>query len=1550
MNPEQLRVRRYTGISKRGRLHLILSRFGIVALLTVMSFVLSSSTSGFHLVAPYPPSEFATGASWDISTHRTAAPGSDNWPTTWADDGHLYTSWGDGGGFGGTNTDGRVSLGFGRLEGAPDNYQTFNVWGGKNPENPAQFEGKSYGLLSVDGVFYSWIMVEGGYYRQAQIAWSTDHGVTFSSGFTFAEADAAFSVPTFLNFGQDYRGARDSYVYVYSGLPLNGCTNRCIGNDVDLARVPRDQIINRPSYEFFQGLDSSGNPIWATDVTQRQPVFTDPNGAGTRLGVVYDPGIQRYIMTIAHDNAGGLGIFDAPEPWGPWSTIAYYDDWLGFGYSPSYHVAPAKWMSLDGTDFTLVWSSQDQWNSIRGHFSTREAHPDQPYPFSPVITGIEWAPASTIVREASGSDNWPMTWADDDSLYTTFGDGWGFDPKVPSKLSLGLARVDGSATGFTGVNIRSSTGEQTGDGRTGKKASGILMVDGVLYMWVRNANNDGEQCQLAWSSDHAQTWTWSSWKFGEFGYCALLNFGKNYLGARDNYVYMYSPNTPHAYNETDEVVLTRVDKTRITDRSAYEFFQGLDGNGDPLWSVDIAQRGAALTLPGQANRLDVTYNAPLGRYLMTMRSRGRDGGLNQFSIYDAPEPWGPWTTVYYTQTWEGGSLSSTNGGWGEIAHIPSKWISTDGTTFYLVFAGDDSFSVRKATLTADPLANDPLTGGTSRANVVGGQFEPEGWRSLTNSDQLHYALPDDLLEGSIEFEAKGFKLGTGEARQHVWGLYDVFRDEYHVKESSCDCNGFTLRIYHGPFGSHATGETRFRVHGSAYQKAQSDTAPLTWDENTWYRFKITWTQTRATWERDGEVKGTLNYPDMNKPFVHLYLNNDNHAGLLGVSGVIFRNVVIRGTASSSGSIDSTLPSVPTGLSATAASESQIDLTWAPAGDPESGIASYNIYRDGTKVGTSGGNSFSDTGLLENTLYSYEVSAVNGVDLEGSRSGVASGTTLADTTPPAIVSVTAGGSPDTVKVVFSEAVEQTSAENAANYIIDNSVTVSAVSLGPDLVTVTVTTSTLSEGITYTLTVSNVRDRAATPNAIAAGSAATFNYFAALVITNLVVANGAAYEWDTLAVGTALYIDRAFIFTSVPAAYAGLAYLRAANDDKNRTENPFITFDVNQDVTVYLALDARASTVPSWMIGWTDVGDTIGTDDVDHSVYSKSFAAGAVSLGGNDGTSTGAVSMYNVLVEGGGGSLVTNTAPIAMNGSVTTSEGTSVGITLQATDIDGDPLIFGTVSGPSNGGLSGTADGDSQVTYTPNGGFTGSDSFAFKANDGTLDSNTATITINVSVTSQPRVTITNLTVASGKSYLRDVLDVGKKPYIDRTFTFTTVPTAYVGLDYLRTANDDKFGTQNPFVTFDVGQAATVYLALDVRVATLPSWMNGWREMGDMIGTSDVDRRLYSKDFPVGTVTLGGNDGTATGAGSMYNVLVAPAYPTLPGMSSPAQDLDGDGLAEDTNGNGRLDFADIVALFSHLSSPEVQNNQSYFDFNGSGGVDMADVVELFDWTVSA
>jgi hypothetical protein len=97
-------------------------------------------------------------------------------------------------------------------------------------------------------------------------------------------------------------------------------------------------------------------------------------------------------------------------------------------------------------------------------------------------------------------------------------------------------------------------------------------------------------------------------------------------------------------------------------------------------------------------------------------------------------------------------------------------------------------------------------------------------------------------------------------------------------------------------------------------------------------------------------------------------------------------------------------------------------------------------------------------------------------------------------------------------------------------------------------------------------------------------------------------------------------------------------------------------------------------------------------------------------------------------------VTNRPPAAQDQSVSTTKNTPKSIILLATDPDGDPLAYTVVSPPSHGSLSGTAP---NLTYTPTSGYYGPDSFTFKANDGTVDSNLATVSITVTQVNNPPV---------------------------------------------------------------------------------------------------------------------------------------------------------------------------------------------------------------------
>ena len=339
------------------------------------------------LTAPYPPSPVIRNIEFDFSTIRTEAPFSDNWAITWADDGNQYTVWGDGGGFGGNQTDGRVTLGVARVEGDKDNYVGYNVWGGKDPENEATFGGKSYGIISIQGTLWMWRSGEtsdAAIYDFQELYFSNDHGATWNlTNVQYDQDDFTdshgFFAPTFLQFGQDYQGARDTYVYMYaSEIHDNVNWEVQYPGEISMIRV-RKQFISDPSqYAYFAGLDGDNFPTWTVDVDEREPVFEDPENGTMRVSVSYNEGLDRYFLITQQvsrneDENGHIGIYDAPEPWGPWTTVLFENAWdvgLQQGFKDVYWNFSNKWLSADGRDFTMVYTgpSHDAWGTVEGHF------------------------------------------------------------------------------------------------------------------------------------------------------------------------------------------------------------------------------------------------------------------------------------------------------------------------------------------------------------------------------------------------------------------------------------------------------------------------------------------------------------------------------------------------------------------------------------------------------------------------------------------------------------------------------------------------------------------------------------------------------------------------------------------------------------------------------------------------------------------------------------------------------------------------------------------------------------------------------------------------------------------------------------------------------------------------------------------------------------------------------------------------------------------------------------------------------------------------------
>src|SRR5882724_3922069 len=132
-------------------------------------------------------------------------------------------------------------------------------------------------------------------------------------------------------------------------------------------------------------------------------------------------------------------------------------------------------------------------------------------------------------------------------------------------------------------------------------------------------------------------------------------------------------------------------------------------------------------------------------------------------------------------------------------------------------------------------------------------------------------------------------------------------------------------------------------------------------------------------------------------------------------------------ASATTSADTTAPSTPSGLQASASACGQTGLGWSASTDGGSGVAAYNVYRGGVllKQVLAPATSTTDSGLLPSTTYSYAVSAVDRAGNESTKSGSVKVTTLAcmattttsttttSTTTTTLVTLTGGCSSPTV---------------------------------------------------------------------------------------------------------------------------------------------------------------------------------------------------------------------------------------------------------------------------------------------------------------------------------------------------------------------------------------------------------------------------------------------------------------------------------------------------------------------------------------------------------
>jgi hypothetical protein len=181
-----------------------------------------------------------------------------------------------------------------------------------------------------------------------------------------------------------------------------------------------------------------------------------------------------------------------------------------------------------------------------------------------------------------------------------------------------------------------------------------------------------------------------------FSLLTVLQMGRNYEHNADGFVYLYAPNG-NTEGTMNQLVLSRVRKDRILDRSCYEFFAGRGADGSSRWVRDIGQRAPVHTFPsGWVNAKvhpyswhpSVAYIAPLKAYMMLNWGIGcaADGMWfdkpSYLGCWIASRPEGPWRQIHGETEWTPVGDRKARAYQPQIA---PKWIASDGSSFWMVW-------------------------------------------------------------------------------------------------------------------------------------------------------------------------------------------------------------------------------------------------------------------------------------------------------------------------------------------------------------------------------------------------------------------------------------------------------------------------------------------------------------------------------------------------------------------------------------------------------------------------------------------------------------------------------------------------------------------------------------------------------------------------------------------------------------------------------------------------------------------------------------------------
>jgi len=302
--------------------------------------------------------------------------------------------------------------------------------------------------------------------------------------------------------------------------------------------------------------------------------------------------------------------------------------------------------------------------------------------------GVEGSPVEAF---PSNGDLWLSTWADDNNLYSGWGDGPGplYDAGPKSGVDVGVVKLTGD---LPDVKPQTQYREDFNPPLAiNDKPSSLIYMDSCLYGQFHSPLGDARIGYLSASKDYGIHWKrigyfeenenqpedaspWLRKNKSPFRCMFFINMGQNYNLNTDGYVYALGIGTEWHWMGL-RVFLTRVKKENIADYGKYEYFAGNMKHDQPKWSSQQSRAKPVdgLITFGQGSAI---YHPGIRRYLF----------MTDFDVFDAPNPWGPWT---YAGTWTTWMKRAGNKEWqgGYQPGIVSK--DTGPDYFWFTVAGQN---------------------------------------------------------------------------------------------------------------------------------------------------------------------------------------------------------------------------------------------------------------------------------------------------------------------------------------------------------------------------------------------------------------------------------------------------------------------------------------------------------------------------------------------------------------------------------------------------------------------------------------------------------------------------------------------------------------------------------------------------------------------------------------------------------------------------------------------------------------------------------------------